>query len=256
MTSQSRFCVYLITNNVNGKVYVGKTRDVRERWRQHLYEARCLRSRRTHTSPIYLAINKHGENAFSIEPIEWCDTEEDCFAAEVFWIQWYRSSDGRWGYNASLGGEGSTGHRWSAESRAKQSARLKGRKQSPEFAARRTSMRIGSKHRPESIEKMRAAKVGKKLTDDRKKKAALGGYSLKAKKAGLTLGEYMARLAQGDVFCTGLSTCPPHWTRESELAANRSACKACVAAYARAIRAKANVTQNVGTSARSAGGLS
>ena len=33
--------VYLITNNVNGKVYVGKTvHTLKERWRTHLYWAK------------------------------------------------------------------------------------------------------------------------------------------------------------------------------------------------------------------------
>lgn len=136
-------CVYLLTNSVNGKVYVGKASDLKERWSQHRYEARKLRGRRTHTSPIHLAINKYGEDAFSVEPIEWCATHDDAYAAEEFWIEWYRSFDGRWGYNASRGGEGSGGHVQSPELIERRIGKIRGRKQTSELVSARMASRMG-----------------------------------------------------------------------------------------------------------------
>lgn len=149
------FCVYLITNAVNGKVYVGKTNDLRARWIQHRYEARKLRGRRTHTSPIHLAINKYGEESFTIEPIEMCASHDEAYEAEAYWITWYRAFDGRWGYNASLGGEGSGGHVQSPELIEKRIGKIRGRKQTPEAVAARMAARIGVT--PEEYATRRAA---------------------------------------------------------------------------------------------------
>ena len=31
--------IYKITNNINGKIYIGQSIDIKERWKQHLYKA-------------------------------------------------------------------------------------------------------------------------------------------------------------------------------------------------------------------------
>jgi group I intron endonuclease len=60
--------IYKITNKVNGKVYIGKTKDPERRWREHKNES--LKAEKKYV--IYLALNKYGINNFDFEVIEEC----------------------------------------------------------------------------------------------------------------------------------------------------------------------------------------
>lgn len=91
--------IYIITNDVNDKVYIGKTNDrVEKRFREHLYDATRFFNR-----PLYAAIRKYGSNHFLIRTIEECSREQ-ASAREQYWIGYYDSY--RKGYNATLGGDG------------------------------------------------------------------------------------------------------------------------------------------------------
>jgi len=162
--------VYLITNTVNGKKYVGKTvNSVEQRWRQHVNLAK--------NSGEYLlckALRKYGPENFTVEPIARFDSEETLSVAENLFIA---ELDTRLpnGYNMTDGGEGVSGlvmpeearakmraaklgtkRIFTPEHRAKLSAALKGRKPSPQcLAARPTSPS------PETREKLRQANIGK-----------------------------------------------------------------------------------------------
>lgn len=94
--------IYKITNDVNGKVYIGKTlHSVEKRWKEHIKD-----SKREHTEnrPLYRAMNKYGIEHFHIETVEECsaDISEE---REAFWIKEYNSF-GKDGYNATIGGDG------------------------------------------------------------------------------------------------------------------------------------------------------
>lgn len=94
--------IYKITNDVNEKVYIGKTlRSVEKRWKEHIKD-----SKREHTEnrPLYRAMNKYGIDNFHIETIEEC-SDELVEEREVFWIKEYNSF-GKNGYNATIGGDG------------------------------------------------------------------------------------------------------------------------------------------------------
>jgi hypothetical protein len=94
--------IYKITNDVNGKVYIGKTlHSVEKRWKEHIKD-----SKREHNEnrPLYRAMNKYGIDNFHIETIEEC-VEELVEEREVFWIKEYNSF-GKNGYNATIGGDG------------------------------------------------------------------------------------------------------------------------------------------------------
>ena len=96
--------IYKITNDVNGKVYIGKTlRSVEKRWKEHIKD-----SKREHieSRPLYRAMNKYGIDNFRIETIEEC-SDELVEEREVFWIKGYNSF-GKNGYNATIGGDGQT----------------------------------------------------------------------------------------------------------------------------------------------------
>ena len=94
--------IYKITNDVNGKVYIGKTlHNVEKRWKEHIKD-----SKREHTEnrPLYRAMNKYGIEHFRIETLEEC-VDEIAEEREVFWIKEYNSF-GKNGYNATIGGDG------------------------------------------------------------------------------------------------------------------------------------------------------
>lgn len=93
--------VYMIENRNNGKKYIGITKSsIEERFSQHKAQSKSNTSKR-----LYQAMSKHGLDAFSCTLIEECDNE-NIFAREIYWIAHYNSTDYRFGYNMTAGGEG------------------------------------------------------------------------------------------------------------------------------------------------------
>lgn len=93
--------IYKITNDINDKIYIGKTEEkLNERWSRHIYDATLTNSK---NRPLYNAINKYGIQHFFITEIESCNVEE-LSEREKYWIAYYNSYYN--GYNATLGGEG------------------------------------------------------------------------------------------------------------------------------------------------------
>lgn len=62
--------IYLITNLINAKVYVGKSEStIKERWYTHKWRTTHL-NKVDYPIAIDLAINKYGESNFKIEELE------------------------------------------------------------------------------------------------------------------------------------------------------------------------------------------
>jgi len=96
--------IYLITNKLNGKMYVGQTlMTVHERWLRHCSAAR----NNANVTGIDGAIRKYGKENFSVETIKECPvTELDKW--EIYFIQHYNTYQGNNdnnGYNITLGGQ-------------------------------------------------------------------------------------------------------------------------------------------------------
>jgi group I intron endonuclease len=92
--------IYIITNLVNGKVYIGKTESsIKERWYTHKWRAKNL-DRVAHPLAIDLAINRYGSDSFKIEEIEAiCGIKIDLLRAEAYYIKFYDSTNPQKGYN-------------------------------------------------------------------------------------------------------------------------------------------------------------
>ena len=93
--------IYKITNNINGKCYIGQTsKTIEERWKEHINN-----SKRKNRKKNYLqnAILKYGKENFSIEEIEKCDISK-LDEKEIYWIKFYDSFHNA--YNCTLGGDG------------------------------------------------------------------------------------------------------------------------------------------------------
>ena len=93
--------IYKITNNINNKIYIGKTLNSLE----HRFNEHKRDSKKIHCSnrPLYSAMKKYGVNNFSIEVIESADVEK-LSERETYWIEYYDSY--KKGYNATKGGDG------------------------------------------------------------------------------------------------------------------------------------------------------
>lgn len=64
--------IYVILNTKNGKVYIGQTLDIRERWATHRREL----NKGTHPNKyLQNAWNKYGDKSFKFKKLEYCDPE-------------------------------------------------------------------------------------------------------------------------------------------------------------------------------------
>lgn len=124
-------CVYIITNTINGSAYIGKSvKGLGHRMAQHMAAAR-----RGEDWAFYRAVRKYGEAAFEISELFSSDVDEELLAAEIKLIAQYREN-GTCLYNSTLGGQGAAGRVASDATRARISAKAKGRRLSPEHKAK------------------------------------------------------------------------------------------------------------------------
>ena len=92
--------IYKITNQINGKVYIGQSIDIKKRWQQHKQEA----TRERYQTKLYNAIRKYGIENFTFEVIEEC-TSLELNERETYWIEYYQSYISTIGYNMNTGGD-------------------------------------------------------------------------------------------------------------------------------------------------------
>lgn len=94
-------CIYLITNLVNQKKYIGQTTRFKERIWEHENDRRSKMA-------IHNAILKYGENNFTVEVIHEIDEssnlQEELDLLEIYYINLYDTFHS--GYNSTSGGQG------------------------------------------------------------------------------------------------------------------------------------------------------
>ena len=177
--------LYRITNTVNGKVYIGQTKNLQKRKSQHK-----LNSTNKH---LRNSIKLYGWYSFDFEAIACCKTQEDADYTEIELIKQYDSRNLDVGYNVSPGGYKDE---LSEESKMKISLAHKGKhyspdtefksgvKQSDELIAKRVAgykefykdkpgPNTGNKHSEESKRKIGAASKGIKrgpMSEETKRK--------------------------------------------------------------------------------------
>lgn len=191
MEAKDKFYNYKITNLVNGKIYIGKCSNPKERWKSHLrMVAHGKQDDHNRYQYIHRAINKHGVENFLYEIIDEFNTEQEALDSEVKYIALYNSKDRDKGYNLTNGGDGASGYRFSDEQKTEMSRKRKGKyigKNNPFYGKTHTdeTKKIisdkhkeayvgsgnpfsGKTHTEESLNKMKANHYNKKkfLTDE------------------------------------------------------------------------------------------
>ncbi len=117
--------LYLITNSINGKRYVGFTsKTLKLRFGEHVYAA----MKRNSTCALHCAIRKHGVDAFSIEEL---DNDLERLVVGVLETSYIielntHVSSGK-GYNQTFGGDGAYGYKHTPERLLKISVGNKGK---------------------------------------------------------------------------------------------------------------------------------
>ena len=161
--------IYRITNKINGKPYVGQTR---QKLSQRIYGHKSNKGK----SAIDAAIAKYGWKNFTVEIIEVCPVES-LNEKERYWIAKLNSKAPN-GYNLTDGGDGLVG--CTQETRDKMSLAKKGKKRKPHSSETRAKMSAKAKGRPSSNKgkhlseetraKLSASNTGKKHTSETRAK--------------------------------------------------------------------------------------
>lgn len=95
---------YLITNNINGKIYVGITyKDIGIRFKEHIKVSKLKDVNKKQY--IHKSIAKYGENNFSIKLLEEFNNGKEAYDKESVYIAQFKSNNSNFGYNLTKGGD-------------------------------------------------------------------------------------------------------------------------------------------------------
>lgn len=113
-------CIYLRTNLINGKQYVGQTNNFKNRE----YDWKCIKAiyANKHLSN---ARNKYGLENWKVEILKECETQDELNKWEKYYINELNTKTPN-GYNLTDGGNGISGFKHSEETKKKMSESTKG----------------------------------------------------------------------------------------------------------------------------------
>lgn len=193
--------IYVITNLINKKVYIGQSKKPTRRFSEHKAAARNNKP----MQQIHYAIIKHGIKNFTFTVIFGCKTIDDTNWAERYFIRKYNSLDRNNGYNLHIGGYYCPPQDGSRKSMSGENNPFYGKKHPPEIMAKIKKTReenpyvmpeedkklrsekmkgennpfYGKTHTAETIAKGVAANTGKKHTDAHKQKISAAQKGIK-----------------------------------------------------------------------------
>lgn len=127
--------IYKIICKENGKIYIGQSKNINPRLRQHWFELKNRRHGNEYFQNLY---DKYGKDGFLVEIIEFCNVE-DLDDREGFYIDLYKSYEKDIGFNIHKFPDykRSVNYKWNdSEFRKKISSNAKKRWEDPEFRKR------------------------------------------------------------------------------------------------------------------------
>lgn len=181
--------IYKITNNVNGKVYIGQSINIKARWKDHIH---ALNRNDSRCTLLQRAWNKYKQESFSFKILELCQ-EDELDDVETKYIEFYDAINN--GYNIEPGGnknkhlsdetkkkigDANRGRHYSeetkqkmSESRMRENNGMYGRHHSEKSKKKMSDAAKGRPgHRPSDagIERIRLANTGKEVSEETRKK--------------------------------------------------------------------------------------
>lgn len=94
------FYIYKITNTINSKIYIGRTKNPSYRKRSHI---NATKNTILNMQKIHIAMNELGLINFTFEVFEKCEDYAFACEREIYWINFYHSDDENFGYNDKCG---------------------------------------------------------------------------------------------------------------------------------------------------------
>jgi len=163
--------IYKLTCVHGGKIYIGKTVDLRRRLSYH---KNC--GKYATNGYLQRAIIKHGWDSFTVEILEIVDNfnklldNDGLLKREAYYIELFDSTNEIKGYNLCKSSTDRTGHKCSAETREKMRQAQLGKKLSEEHKEKMRQSRLGIPRSQEDREKISRGQTGKKFSEERKQK--------------------------------------------------------------------------------------
>lgn len=111
MSEQLESGIYCIENLINGKKYIGKAKNIENRFYDH---KRKLRTNSHFNIYLQRAWNKYGSENFKFYILEKC-SENKIYEKEKYYIKKFETKNKNFGYNLTDGGDGALGAKWTDE---------------------------------------------------------------------------------------------------------------------------------------------
>lgn len=150
--------VYQIRNVVNGKFYVGSSKDIKNR---HAAHRKLLRGNRHHCPHLQAAWNKYGEDCFKFEIIALVETEAELFTVENEWLVKHAGKEhcynaGRDAFAPMRGRFGALHPQFGIPKTAQHRKDISETLRATYAAAPESHPRLGKKHTPATLAKIAA----------------------------------------------------------------------------------------------------
>ena len=101
MNNKNNSGIYCIENIISSKKYIGQSKCINERWKNHISE---LNLGHHHNSYLQNSWNKYGEKGFKFYVLEFCSNDK-LNEKERYYIDYYNTLDRNYGYNLKSGGQ-------------------------------------------------------------------------------------------------------------------------------------------------------
>ena len=190
--------IYIITNTINDKVYVGQAQDLYIRTKHHISDER---------NPLLKkAFKKYGLDKFTINVLEKCEIEK-LDDREQYWMDYYEVTNRDKGYNICPIAGSTRGVKKSQEERKQMSERASqrigdlnpfyGKEHSEETKEKIRKRKLNQKVSEETKLKLSQAHTGKKFSEERKMAISKG---LKGKKRTKEHGKHISESKMGSTL--------------------------------------------------------